>query len=139
VIAGRDAATTLVVAAHLESGAAPYLQTIKVGHHVVSCDEPASRGGADLGPSPSGLLVAALAGCTSITLGMYAGRKGWELGAVQVDVEWLRGGDGERIERTIHLGRELTAEQTARLLEIAEKTPVTKTLKQGVAIATRLG
>jgi putative redox protein len=128
----------LVVAAHLESGHVPYGQTISVGHHEVPCDEPVSRGGADAGPSPSGLLLAALAGCTSITLRMYADRKGWDLGQVQVSVKLMRRNDAERIERTIQLGRELAPEQLARLLEIAEKTPVTRKLKQGVEIATRL-
>lgn len=132
----------VVVAAHLESGPTPYLQNIGVGHHLVPCDEPVSRGGADLGPSPTGLLLAALAGCTSITLRMYADRKGWALGTVEVDIRFFREGDTEpteHIERTIKIGGALAPEQLARLLEIAEKTPVTKMLKHGVAIVTSLG
>jgi putative redox protein len=131
--------TQLIVAAELESGPVPYGQTISIGHHEVACDEPASRGGGDAGPSPSGLLLAALAGCTSITLRMYADRKGWDLGQVKVSLKLLRDADVERVERTIRLGGTLAPEQLERLREIAEKTPVTKTLKRGLAIATELG
>jgi len=95
-------------------------------------------GGDDAGPAPYNLLVAALAACTSITLRMYADRKGWELGPVHVDVTFLREQDVERIERTIKLAPTLTAEQRTRLAEIAEKTPVTKTLKRSIAITTVL-
>lgn len=129
----------LVLAAHLESGSARYEQRIKVGHHTVTSDEPASRGGGDAGASPTGLLLAALAGCTSITLRMYADRKGWELGTVKADVKLLRVGDKERIERSIWIERELGPEQTTRLLEIADKTPVTRLLRSGVPIATVIG
>ena len=126
----------IIVAAHLESGPIPYGQTISIGHHAVACDEPVARGGADSGPTPVGLLLAALAGCTSITLRMYADRKGWDLGRVQVSLKLLRGADAERVERTIHLGNALAPEQRARLLEIADKSPVTKMLKHGLEIAT---
>jgi putative redox protein len=134
-----DGVAPLILAAELESGPVPYGQTISIGHHEVACDEPASRGGGDAGPSPSGLLLAALAGCTSITLRMYADRKGWDLGQVKVSAKLLRDADVERVERTIHVGGALAPEQLARLLEIAEKTPVTKMLKRGLAIATELG
>ena len=105
----------------------------------MTSDEPASRGGGDAGASPTGLLLAALAGCTSITLRMYADRKGWELGTVKADVKLLRVGDKERIERSIWIERELGPEQTTRLLEIADKTPVTRLLRSGVPIATVIG
>jgi putative redox protein len=128
----------LIGTAHLESGGAPHAQRVKVGHHVITVDEPTSNGGGDTGPSPTSLLLAALASCTSITLRMYADRKSWDLGGVRVGLKLLRKGDAERIERTIHFGAALSPEQVARLLEIADKTPVTKKLKTGVPIATRV-
>jgi putative redox protein len=129
---------TLILKAHLESGDQPYAQRVQTGHHTVLADEPASRGGGDTGASPTGLLLAALASCTSITLAMYASRKGWQLGAVRIDVALYRAGEAQRIERNISISGALTAEQQARLLEIADKTPVTKTLREGVAIKTQL-
>ncbi|HTA20456.1 MAG TPA: OsmC family protein [Polyangia bacterium] len=134
----ESAPETLIAAAHLESSDVRYTQTIRVGHHVVPCDEPAARGGADAGPSPVGLLLAALAGCTSITLRMYADRKGWELGQVKVSLKLLRSPSADRVERTIQLGGALAPEQLARLLEIADKTPVTKMLRHGMEIATKI-
>jgi putative redox protein len=127
-----------VASAHLDSAGPPYAQTIRVGHHTVVADEPPALGGGDAGPPPYGLLLSALAACTSITLQMYAQRKGWELGAVHVDVVLVREQDVERIDRTIKLAATVTPEQRARLAEIADKTPVTKTLKRGTAVSTTM-
>jgi putative redox protein len=133
-----EAPKVLVSAAHAESGPVPHAQSLRVGHHALTADEPASNGGGDAGPSPTGLLLGALAACTSITLRMYADRKSWDLGTVRVDVKLLRAGAAERIERVVRFGAALAPEQVTRLLEIAEKTPVTKLLKAGVPIATRV-
>ena len=128
--------TSRIAAAHLDSGSARYAQTIRVGHHTITADERAPQGGGDAGPAPYELLLAALGACTSITLRMYAERKGWELGPVHIDLSFVREGDVERIERTIRVAATLTEEQRTRLGEIAEKTPVTKTVKRGTPIAT---
>ena len=133
-----DAPEVLVATAHLESGSAPHAQQLKVGHHALTADEPTSHGGGDTGPSPTGILLAALAACTSITLRMYADRKGWDLGQVRVDAKLFRAGAAERIERVVRFGAALPGDQVARLLEIADKTPVTKMIKAGVPIATRV-
>ncbi len=127
-----------LASAHLDSGTAPYAQSIRVGHNVVGADEPASVGGGDTGASPYGLLISALAACTAITLRMYADRKGWVLGPVHIDLEIDRAGEVETITRVIKLSPTLTAEQRTRLGEIAEKTPVTKTLKRGTQITTTI-
>lgn len=123
---------------HLDSGDAKYVQTIRAGHHTLTADEPAGLGGGDAGPAPYSLFLSALVACTSITLRMYADRKGWELGRVHVDAVFVRDGDAERIERTILVSPSLTDEQRTRLGEIAEKTPVTKTIKRGTPITTQV-
>jgi len=122
---------------HLESRAAAYAQTIHAGRHELVADEGPSAGGQDAGPAPYTFVLAGLAACTSITLRMYADRKGWQLGPVHVDASFVRHGDEERIERTVKLAPGLTDEQRTRLAEIAEKTPVTKTLRRGTPIITR--
>jgi putative redox protein len=126
----------LLATAHLDSGEARYEQRLRVGRHDLVADEPAVVGGGDTGASPYGLVLAGLAACTAITLRMYAERKGWELGPVHVDVLMRRDQDVETIERTVKLAPTVTPEQRTRLAEIAEKTPVTKTLRRGTAIAT---
>jgi len=120
-------------------GTAGYAQTIHAGHHRLSADEPASVGGTDTGPGPYGLLLAALGACTSITLRMYAQRKGWELGVIRVSLRFFQGGGADRIEREVRFSGPLEETQLSRLLDICERTPVTLTLKRGVAIGTSLG
>jgi len=120
-------------------GEVNYAATLKSGRHVFTCDEPVSRGGQDAGPAPYDLLAGSLAACTAITLRMYAERKQWPLGSVEVDVRFTRLPDkASLIERVLRLGGVLTDEQRTRLADIAERTPVTLTLKTGVEIRTRL-
>jgi len=121
---------------HMTSAPERYAQHIRAGHHTLVADEPASLGGADAGPAPYALVLSGLGACTAITLRMYAERKGWELGEIAIDLAMVRDGDAEKIERTIRIAGAITDEQRARLAEIAEKTPVTKTLKRGTMIAT---
>ena len=122
--------------AHLDSQDTPHAQTIHIGRHELVADEGPALGGKDAGPAPYDLLMAGLAACTSITLRMYADRKGWTLGPIHVDTHLIKNGDDERVERTVRLRESVTAEQRARLAEIAEKTPVTKTLKRAMPIVT---
>ncbi len=119
-------------------GTADYPVAITAGRHSWTCDEPPSLGGQDTGPAPYDLLLGSLGACTAITLRMYAKRKEWPLRGVVVDLQMHRGDDGARIERALTIQGDLTPEQCSRLLEIAEKTPVTLTLKNGVKIHTQL-
>lgn len=117
--------------------------------HALLADEPVAVGGDDLGPTPYDLLAAALGACTSMTLGMYARRKGWPLdeAAIRVRHTRIHARDSERCDdrepRMDRLAREITlegdldAEQRARLLEIADRCPVHRTLSAGVEITTR--
>ncbi len=127
-----------IATVHLDSGDAPYAQTIRAGHHALVADEPRAAGGADAGPSPYALVLSGLAACTAITLRMYADRKGWTLGPVHLDLTFHKQGDDERIDRRIMLAATVSPEQRARLAEIAEKTPVTRTIKRGTPIVTTI-
>ena len=114
-----------------------YAQQIASGHHRLTSDEPLERGGSDSGSTPTELLLASLGACTSITLRMYAGRKGWELGKITVGLRFSTAADEKaHIDRRLSFSKPLTAEQTQRLLEIAGKTPVTRALLAGVNIDT---
>ena len=114
-----------------------YAQQINVRQHRLSADEGAAMGGEDSGPNPYELLLSGLGACTSITLRMYAERKGWELGDIDVRLDFYRDEDGgEHIDRILVCSAPLSDEQRQRLLEIAAKTPVTKTVRQGVAITS---
>lgn len=114
-----------------------YATSIEVSGHKLVADEPASLGGAGAGPAPYDLLLASLGACTAITLRMYADRKQWPLESVTVSLRLTGGAEDRRIERTIApVG--VDGEQAARLADIAERTPVTLTLKSGLPIHTQL-
>lgn len=113
-----------------------YRTEIEVGGHALVADEPPALGGGAVGPAPYDLLLASLGACTAITLRMYADRKDWPLESVEVGLR-LSGGAERRIDRTLTIVG-LDDVQKARLADIAERTPVTLTLKQGLPIATHL-
>jgi len=119
-------------------GEVDYAVDLHAGKHHLVADEPASHGGTNAGPGPFSLLLSGLAACTAITLRMYAQRKGWNLTAVDVETKVFRQGSESHIDRSISLHGDLDEAQTARLLEVSERTPVTLTLKGGVEIRTRL-
>lgn len=126
---------------------AAFRQEIELGWaHRLTADEPTSAGGEGAGPGPYELLLAALGACTSMTVGMYARRKGWPLEGVEVRLaqERVHARDCEDCEdkegfitlvrREIELHGPLDAEQRARLVEIAGKCPVARTLTNAIRI-----
>ena len=104
---------------------------VTVRGHTFAVDEPAALGGTDTAASPLELLAAALGSCTASTIEMYAQRKGWDVGAVEVDVAFSppRSGGRARFELTIRLPGGLDAEQVARLETIGRACPVRRTLE----------
>lgn len=126
-----------------------FLQDIQHGprHHMLA-DEPEAYGGTDRGPSPYGFLAAGLGACTAMTLRLYARRKGWPLEAVRVDLchDKVHAQDAgtpqaarlDRFTRRIALEGPLSEAQRARLLEIADRCPVHRTLEAGAEITTEL-
>ena len=120
-------------------GTVDYATAITTGHeHRITADEGPELGGKDAGPAPYDLLSSALGACTVITLRMYAERKQWPVASVQADIHFTRSADKvESIDRVLRI-EGADAEQRSRLAEIAEKTPVTLTLKRGLEIRTRL-
>jgi len=114
-----------------------YTQTIETAAFTLLADEPVAAGGQNAGPGPYNLLLAGLGACTAITLKMYADRKGWSIGALRVALTLQKDDDGnDFIERRLSSDAPLEAQQWEKLLEIAEKTPVTRTLRAGAAITT---
>lgn len=127
-----------------------FAQQIAAGPHHLTSDEPQNTGGTGTGPSPYDFLLAALGSCTSMTVAMYARRKNWPLERVTV---WLRHSKIhaadcsecetreamlDRIDLDVRLEGPLSAEQRSRLLEIADKCPVHRTLTSEISIRTRL-
>lgn len=115
-----------------------YVQQVQCGRHQLLADEPPSGGGADAGPTPFGYLVCALGACTSMTLRMYAERRQWDLGTIEVTVELHRRAGTNHIERAVSFSAPLTDEQRKKLADICERTPVTLAVKSGIAIHTTL-
>jgi putative redox protein len=106
-------------------------QDVSVRDHHVTADEPREQGGDDAGPSPEELLAASLASCSAITMEMYAARKGWDVGDITVDVDYepAQRGSPTRFTMAVQLSKELPEEQRERLMQIAAKCPVHRTLE----------
>lgn len=131
-----------------ETPSGRYTQHVRVGSHSWVSDEPESAGGDDAGPSPYDLLGAAIGTCVSMTLRMYVERKGWAVESIGVLVERAKipvpGVDGaparmaDRFTLTLRLVGDLTAEQRARMAEIADRCPVHRTLERGALFETVL-
>ena len=133
-----------------ETGFGRFQQAIDASGHRLYADEPESVGGMDTGPSPYDLLLAGVGACTAMTVRLYAERKGWPLEQAEVrlrhDRDYLQdceaadgaGGRMERITRTVVLHGPLDDAQRARLLEMAERCPVHRTLEAGVHVETTL-
>ena len=133
----------------VRGGGAGFAQEIEIGPHRLKGDEPLAFGGTDTGPSPYDFLLAALGTCTSMTISLYARRKGWPLENVTVSLHHskihatdcaeceTKEGKIDRIEREIQLTGALTNERRAKLMEIADKCPVHQTLTSEINIRTR--
>ncbi|TCO70934.1 bifunctional alpha/beta hydrolase/OsmC family protein [Rhodovulum euryhalinum] len=131
-----------------EADPAGFQQDVTSGRHHLTADEPDSYGGTDRGLSPYGLLAAALGACTSMTIRMYARRKGWPLDGVQVDVthdkvhaQDAEARSGQKVDlfrRAIRLAGDLDKDQRDRLIEIADRCPVHQTLERAARIETDL-
>jgi len=119
-----------------------YTQKITAGNHTLYADEPIDLKGDDLGPTPFNLLLSALGSCTSITLSMYAEMKKIQLDVIRVKLNYIPPNKTEntssRITRKIHLEGDFTEEQHHRLLEIADRCPVHRTLREGVEIMSSM-
>lgn len=129
-------------------GRTPYRVDLSAAGHTLVADEPTSAGGGDAGPSPYDYLLAGLASCTAMTLRMYADRKDWPLDEVTVKLNFSRvhardceaceseTGQVGIIERVLHLTGELSEAQRDKLIEIADKCPVHRTLTSETRITT---
>ncbi len=114
--------------------------TVQIGEHQLTVDEPVSVGGDDAGPDPQELLAASLASCTAITMEMYAARKGWDIGHVEVDVEYSPAERGcpTKFQLVMRLADDLPEEQVERLRVIAAKCPVHRALDGEVMFQERI-
>jgi putative redox protein len=147
--AGHDVASSEGAVTVTEKGTGTYTQQITVGDHRLIADEPRPIGD-DAGPTPYDLLLAGLGACTSMTVRMYADRKGWPLERVQVTLRHSRihaedcaqcettKGWISHIDREIELIGDLDDTQRERLMAIAERCPVHQTLTSEVDIATSM-
>jgi putative redox protein len=117
-----------------------FRHSVRVREHQLTVDEGSEAGGDDAGPDPQELLAASLASCTAITMEMYAARKGWEIGEVEVAVQYTPAERGcpTRFELVVRLPEDLPAEQVERLLVMAAKCPVHRTLDGEVMFEERL-
>lgn len=119
-----------------------YLAEAKMRNHYVTIDEPLDQGGDDNGPTPVEYLLTAIGACVSITLRMYAERKGWDIGKITVNVylkeESIKDGVKKSIVEEISFEKEITDEQRVKLLNIAGKCPVAKMVKGETSVTSEI-
>src|SRR6476660_1818056 len=117
-----------------------FVHQVDVRHHQLVVDETIDHGGDDEGPSPQELLAASLASCTAITIEMYAKRKGWDIGRIEVEAEYAPAERGAptRFKLLLRLPQDLTSEQVERLSVIAAKCPIHRTLDGEVMFDERI-
>ncbi len=119
-----------------------YLAEVKARNHFLVIDEPVASGGDDNGPTPVEYLLTAVGGCVSITLRMYAERKGWDVGKITVNLsqkeQLTPNGIKKSLVEEISFENEVTEEQKTKLLAIAGKCPVAKMVKGETEIATSI-
>ncbi len=119
-----------------------YLAEAKTRKHFLTIDEPVASGGDDNGPTPVEYLLTAVGGCVSITLRMYAERKGWDVGKIIVNVsqkeELTKAGIKKSLVEEISFENEITEDQKTKLLEIAGKCPVAKMIKGETVIESSI-
>ncbi len=120
--------------------AGTFRQTLRIRDHQLAVDEPLDQGGDDAGPSPQELLAASLASCTAITMEMYARRKGWDVGDVEVSCNYTPAERGcpTRFNLVMRFPESLSDEQVERLRVIAAKCPVHRTLEGEVMFDERV-
>jgi putative redox protein len=118
----------------------PFRHTVQVRDHQLTVDEPAEKGGGDHAPDPQELLAVSLATCTAITMEMYAARKGWDIGHVEVEVEYspAERGAPTKFQLIMRLPADLPDEQVERLSVIAAKCPVHRVLDGDVMFQERV-
>lgn len=121
-----------------KAAAGAIAQQLQIGPHTLISDAAREIGGDDLGPDPHELLDAALASCTALTVNLYARRKGMRLANVEVEVDHAEVDGVYRMRRDIRLTGELAEDERNRLLEIANKCPVHRTLTGRFEISTKL-
>jgi putative redox protein len=136
---GSDGLTRMKATARRDGGSG-FRHTVQVRDHHQTVDEPLAAGGQDAGPSPQELLAVSLASCTAITMEMYAARKGWEVGHVEVDVEYSPAERGcpTKFELVVRLPDDMPEEQVERLRVIAAKCPVHRALDGEVMFMERI-
>jgi len=119
------------------------LQTfVTAGPSTIVADVSVAQGGLDLGPDPHELVAAGLAACTSMTLRLYANRKGWDISAMHVEVFSYFDADQtppERFDRIITIEGNLNDDQRERLFQIADRCPIHKLLTAGARVVTTVG
>ncbi len=117
-----------------------FKHSVQVRDHQIFVDETMDTGGTDAGPDPQEMLAVSLASCTAITMEMYAVRKGWEIGPVEVDVEYSPAERGKptKFDMVLRLPDGLSEEQVERLRVIAAKCPVHRTLDGEVMFNERV-
>jgi putative redox protein len=135
---GSEALTRMKATARREGGT--FKHSVQVRDHQLTVDEPPHAGGHDTGPDPQELLAVSLASCTAITMEMYAARKGWDIGHVEVEVEYSPAERGcpTKFELVMRLPDDLPEEQAERLRVIAAKCPVHRALDGEVMFLERV-